>query len=130
MKAPAAWSQLRLALAWTLAVILPAPGVYLLSGYGDDDRSLSWLQQHLRVIEVQLAGLEGLLDDYARIHDRYPTNDEGLGGATCYIMSPVFAYRDRDMDHRQRQLLDRLLAEGAISPETHRKAVATLADEK
>ena len=45
--------------------------------YGDD-RDMSWIRGHLRVIQDQLGSIEHALRGYREERGRYPTNDEGL----------------------------------------------------
>ncbi len=78
MSGPPAGSRIKTIVVWILAVLLPAPGMYYLCGYGKDDRNRSRLQHHIAIIQEQLAGLEGLLHAFARARGRFPTTDEGL----------------------------------------------------
>ena len=49
-----------------------------------------------------------------------------LGHATCYVMSPMFRRRDPKMVVRQKELLQRFHAAGAIGDATYRKSLSAI----
>ena len=59
-------------------VVLGASGGLLVWWPYGDDRDMSWIRGHLRVIQDQLGSIEHALRGYREERGRYPTNDEGL----------------------------------------------------
>lgn len=53
-------------------------GAFLATGYGQDNRSESWVRSHLAVIQDQLSSLAKHLRQHRDSHGQYPTNDQGL----------------------------------------------------
>ena len=57
-----------------------------------DDRSISWIRCHLDIVQSQLHGLAGQLQEYRKAHGQYPSNDEGLGVLTNFESRLTLAY--------------------------------------
>lgn len=60
-------------------IILGFFGGCIATQEGSGVRSVYWFKCHLDVIESQLDSLNGALQEYKKMHGRFPTNDEGLG---------------------------------------------------
>ena len=68
----------RVILLFVIGVPLAGYGTFLAAGGASDDRSLSYAQRHLDILQGQLSGLKSHLLKHRQAHGRYPTNDEGL----------------------------------------------------